>query len=114
MTVQAAQPDAGSATKLALPASMSIREAVNTRELILAALQESGAILLDLPEDAQVDLSFIQIIEASRRHALSQGGSVALAQPARGSLLSTLERAGLLTEMAAEDQLFWLHRKEAA
>lgn len=114
MTVQTASPDAGSAKTLALPTSLSIREAASTRDMILAALQESGAIVLDLPEDVAVDLSFIQIIEASRRHALSQGGSVALARPASGSVLVTLERAGLLTEMAAEDQLFWLHRKEAA
>ena len=82
--------------------------------MILAAMQESGAIVLDIPDDAAVDLSFVQIIEASRRHALSQGGSVTLARPASGAILTTLERAGLLTEMAAEDQLFWLHRKEAA
>ncbi|OLP58465.1 hypothetical protein BJF93_16460 [Xaviernesmea oryzae] len=106
--------DGAEAHRLVLPSSLSIRQAGATRELILAALQESGVVLLDVPDDAEADLSFIQIVEAARRQVVSHGGSVALAHPASGSVLTTLERGGFLHEMTAEDQLFWFHRKEAA
>jgi hypothetical protein len=58
----------------------------------------------------QVDISFIQMIEAARIHAGTAGKSIALAQPATGALLETLRRGGFLEGMSADDAKFWLHQ----
>ena len=99
---------------LALPAALSIRQANATLDTLRAAFDTPGAIVIDIPEDAEADLSFIQLIEASRRHADNLGRRLTLNRPAAGSVLSTLQRAGFLTDMTPQDADFWLHRKEVA
>lgn len=93
-----------------LPASLTLRSVATTRDAILAAIEKSGQTVIDLPAEAQVDLSFVQLLESARIHATSAGKQISLSRPADGVLLDTLRRGGFLEGMTAEDAQFWLHQ----
>lgn len=97
---------------LSLPSLLSVRNASAVHESLLEALQMYNAITLDIPEDAQADLSFIQLIEASRLYARNEGKYITLTKPASPDLVDTLRRGGFLTNMDEASRLFWLHGKE--
>lgn len=95
-----------------LPSSLSIRGINPIHESLLSAFQTSSAIVLDIPEDATVDLSFIQLVESSRLYAREQGKFITLKKPATQGVVETLERAGFLENMDEASRLFWLHGKD--
>jgi hypothetical protein len=97
---------------LTLPSSLFIRGITSVHESLLAALKDNKAITLDIPDDAQADLSFIQLIEASRLYARTEGKYITLTKPASPGVLKTLRRGGFLTTMDEASRLFWLHGKE--
>lgn len=97
---------------LRLPPSLSIRNAHAVREQLLSGLSDNNSVIIDIPEGADADLSFIQVVEASRRHAQTYGKSIALKNPAGGRVLETLRRGGFLSDMDAAACQFWFHRKE--
>jgi len=95
-----------------LPSSLSIRGITAIHETLLSAFQESSAVVLEIPEDASVDLSFVQIVESSRLYAREQGKFITLKKPAGKSVVETLGRAGFLENMDEASRLFWLHGKD--
>ncbi|WP_296041695.1 STAS domain-containing protein [uncultured Agrobacterium sp.] len=95
-----------------LPSSLSIRGINAIHETLLSAFQEKSAIVLDIPEDATVDLSFVQLVESSRLYAREQGKFITLKKPATQGVVETLERAGFLENMDEASRLFWLHGKD--
>ncbi len=95
-----------------LPSSLSIRGINAIHETVLSAFQESSPIVLDIPEDATVDLSFVQLVESSRLYAREQGKFITLKKPATQGVVETLERAGFLENMDEASRLFWLHGKD--
>ena len=95
-----------------LPTLLSVRNALAVHETLLEALQMNSAVTVDKPEDAQADLSFIQLIEASRLYARTEGKYITLTKPASPDLVDTLRRGGFLTNMDEASRLFWLHGKE--
>ncbi|WP_311272669.1 MULTISPECIES: STAS domain-containing protein [unclassified Rhizobium] len=95
-----------------LPSQLSVRNALAVHETLLEALQMNSAITVDIPEDAQADLSFIQLIEASRLYARTEGKYITLTKPASPEIVETLRRGGFLTTMDEASRLFWLHGKE--
>ncbi|CZT33271.1 STAS domain-containing protein [Rhizobium sp. 9140] len=97
---------------LVLPVALTIRQSRDIAETLRAAFEHSGDVVINVPEAADADLSFIQLLEASRRYAETLGRSFSLSRPAEGSLLSTLARGGFLTDMTPQDSRFWLHGKE--
>ncbi|XUY29222.1 STAS domain-containing protein [Agrobacterium sp. rho-8.1] len=97
---------------LTLPSSLSIRGIAAVHESLLDALKTNKAVTIDIPSDAHTDLSFIQLIEASRVYARIEGKYITLMKPASQSLLDTLRRGGFLNEMDEASRLFWLHGKE--
>ncbi len=97
---------------LSLPPSLSIRGAAAVHESLLDALKTNKAITVDIPDDAQADLSFIQLIEASRVYARTEGKYITLTKPASPGIVDTLRRGGFLTNMDEASRLFWLHGKE--
>lgn len=92
-----------------LPPNLTVRAISSVQQDMLKFIAEKSAMTLQLDGDCQVDISFIQLVEAARIYAVAAGKPVALAEPASGSLLETLERAGFLEGMNAEDAKFWLH-----
>ena len=95
-----------------LAGPLTIRQAAGTRDAIRAAFDKDGPVVLHVADDAETDLSFLQLVQAARLQADTFGRGIALAKPAGGSLLATLERAGFLTAASARDLEFWLHRKD--
>lgn len=104
--------DAAPSGKVDLPGPLTIRQSAAVQAAIRSAFEAEEPVLLRIAENADVDLSFIQLVQAARIHAQAHRRTIALDRPAAGNLLTTLERAGFLTEADPHDSEFWLHRKE--
>jgi hypothetical protein len=89
---------------------LTIRAVSDSREALLSALADSPAVTVSVAEDATVDLTFVQLIEAGRRTALEDGRTLTLARPAAGSLHEVLRRGGFLE--TARRREFWLLETE--
>lgn len=92
---------------------LTIRHAAALKEMLLAALDRTDAVELAIDENAEADLSFVQLIESARLQASLRSKSLRLASPAGGQVLKTLRRAGLTTDMSSQSRAFWLHEKES-
>lgn len=88
----------------------NIRSIADIHAALLTALQKAEVIMLDLRHVTDVDLTFVQLIEAARRRSVERGGQIRLASPADGGLLNVLLRGGFL--ISADDGIFWLHTTE--
>lgn len=63
---------------------------------------------LDVSALSEVDLTFVQLIEAARRAAADRGRTIRLRAPAQGALLQVLQRGGFLDPEDQERSDFWL------
>ena len=97
---------------LTLPATLTIKTILSVQELILDFLNKNPAIVLDIDEAAQVDLSFVQLVTAARKQAEARARRVLLARPASGDLYDVLERGGFLDGMTPDAAHFWLHQEK--
>lgn len=97
---------------LTLPATLTIKTMVSVQELILDFLNNNSTAVLDIDEAAQVDLSFVQLVTATRKQAEAKAGRVLLARPASGDLYDVLKRGGFLDEMTPDAAHFWLHQEK--
>ena len=88
---------------LDIPPPLTIRQAPALKQMILEALQQHPSLSLRLPKAANVDLSFVQLVEAARIYAARNGGTLSLAAPADDDLLGLVQAAGL----GPEAQAFW-------
>lgn len=93
-----------------LEAATNIRNIPGFYSELLTALSGSKPVTLDLAEEPEVDLSFVQLVESARLHAGAHGKALTLAQPASGPLLGVLGRAGFIENASPEDAQFWLHK----
>lgn len=90
-------------------ASATIRTVDQLQNAILEALQSQSVVTVDASEVEEADLSFVQLMEAARRHAGADGKDIRLAQPANAHVRALLSRAGLLSDASPEDLDFWFH-----
>lgn len=88
----------------------NIRSIADIHAALLTALQKAEAVMLDLHNVADVDLTFVQLIESARRSSAENGVRIRLTSPANGALLNVLLRGGFL--VSADDGNFWLHTME--
>ncbi|GEO85536.1 MULTISPECIES: STAS domain-containing protein [Alphaproteobacteria] len=88
----------------------NIRNISNIHSEISSALSSSPALTLDLADVPDVDLSFVQLLESARLQASLEGKQLTLSQPASGTLLDVLRRAGVIETASPEDAQFWLHK----
>jgi hypothetical protein len=95
-----------------LATPLTIRNVSLLAAQIKELFEQDGPISLNLPDDAEADLSFVQLILAARLEAERSGRDFGLASPATGQLLSTLQRGGLLHQASPDDTAFWLHKKD--
>lgn len=84
--------------------AQTIRDCEQASRTLLQALNDHPALLIDCEDVQEADLSFLQLIIATRLAAQRDGKSVGLTSAARGPLLDTLERAGIRPE---GEHLFW-------
>jgi hypothetical protein len=96
---------------LTLPATLTIKNILAVQELILDFLNKNTTTVLDIDEEAQIDLSFVQLVTAARKQAEMKAGQVLLARPATGDLYDVLKRGGFLDDMTPEAAHFWLHQE---
>ncbi|WP_083638932.1 STAS domain-containing protein [Rhizobium oryziradicis] len=96
---------------VALPSVLTIRTVQITKDAVLAGFSAAESIVLDVPQDADCDLSFIQVVESARLFAQSEEKEITLLRPASGGLLAVLERGGFLTDIDPSDRFFWLHER---
>lgn len=94
-----------------LPEALSIRNSSELYSKITNEFRSRDAVILSIPEGAEADLSFVQLIESSRRQAKAKGKTFKLSSPASGSVLKVLERAGFIESFDQEDLNFWLHKE---
>lgn len=94
-----------------LPDALSIRYASELCSKIADEFHSRDTIIISIPDSAEADLSFVQLIESSRRQAKAKGKTFKLSSPASGSVLKVLERAGFIESFDQEDANFWLHKE---
>lgn len=96
---------------LTLPETLNIKNILAVREIILNSIDNNTCTALDIADEAQVDLSFVQLVTAARQHAGTKNRDFVLARPAVGGLLDVLKRGGFLDEMTPDAASFWLHQE---
>lgn len=72
----------------------------------LLAQVDQHDVALDLWAIARVDASFVQLIEAARRHAAAAGHTLTLSHPVNPALAAVLEGIGITAE-DPESGSFW-------
>lgn len=94
-----------------LPQQVSIRQISNIHATIMSSLETAHCAVFSLPENAEVDLTFVQLLISARKYAAQSGKEIRLAAPASGPLLGVLEDGGFLDDPAQDDAAFWLHKE---
>ena len=94
-----------------LPDKLNIRNINDVYAVISQNIKSGKSILISVPDGAEADLSFIQLMNSARIQAKSSGTHVLMSKPAEGSVLSVLERGGFRETFTAEDKKFWLHEE---
>jgi ABC-type transporter Mla MlaB component len=84
-----------------------IRTIAEIHKELLQALQRDGEVSLDLSGGAEVDLTFVQLVESARHFTAAVGKAIKLTTPASEALREILQRGGFLS--AEADRAFWLH-----
>jgi anti-anti-sigma regulatory factor len=87
---------------------IDIRSIDNSFMKIKKAAADGASIEIDLTDVADIDLTFLQLIESARRSAALAGAEIRLSQPAEGIILDTLKRGGFLNDPADKRARFWL------
>jgi anti-anti-sigma regulatory factor len=77
-------------------------------EQLGALLREREAVIIDVEDLTETDLTFVQLLESARRKASEIGVGFSLNQPAAGSLLEVLRRGGFLDDATSDRATFWL------
>ena len=89
-----------------LSGDLTIRGIKAAHDRLSSALRDNSAIEVRIADDATVDLTLVQLIEAARREKRDAGGDLTFATPAPQPLLDVLTRGGFLE--AADSRRFWL------
>jgi hypothetical protein len=96
------------ATTIDIASPADVRTIADVHRELLQALQRNGAVQLRVDADADIDLTFVQLVESARRFAAAEGKAVTMSAPAAAGLRDILQRGGFLT--AVVDRTFWLHQ----
>ncbi|GHC82934.1 STAS domain-containing protein [Novosphingobium pokkalii] len=73
------------------------------------AMEAHAALVLDLSDLADVDLTMVQLVETARQHAVRDSRALRLSAPANPAVTALLRRAGFLTDPSPETLDFWFH-----
>lgn len=93
---------------IALGESANIRVIEGIRTAMLEEFQTGADLELDVSQVADADVSFLQLVEASRKFAAAEGKRFRLTAPASAPLASLLERAGFLADDTSDGRAFWI------
>lgn len=84
----------------------TIRNISDAHENLSRAFAEAADILVDTSSISEVDVAFVQLIEAARKTAGAEQKQISMKVPASGALLDVLKRGGFLETQ--NDVSFWL------
>ena len=98
-----------SAETYRFPSQLTIRSITDQHHNLLSKIDGSQSLTLDIPDDAEIDISFLQLLESARLYAQSAGKTLDLKSPASAALLDALTRCGWLTNNHQDTRRFWLH-----
>jgi ABC-type transporter Mla MlaB component len=101
--------DAKTPNTLRLMGELTVRTISDTHQKLTSGLQSTDALLIDVREATDVDLTFVQLIEAARRSASKDGKRLTMATPFPPALRDLLERGGFLS--AGDSAPFWKQRE---
>jgi anti-anti-sigma regulatory factor len=91
---------------------IDIRSIDNSFMKIKEAAGDGASLEIDLTDVTDIDLTFLQLIEAARRSAAQVGSGIRLSRPADEIILETLRRGGFLNSPEDERTRFWLGQPE--
>lgn len=97
--------------RVILSKNLTVRTINSVQQELLQSIEKNKSTTIELSDDCQVDISFIQLMEAARIYAGTAGKHIALARPASNAALDVLQRSGVLEGMSDDDAKFWLHQK---
>lgn len=92
---------------LQLSGDLTIVNITNTHEIIADAISRCTPVALEIEVASEVDISFVQLIEAARQSSARSGVALTLSSPAAGQLADTLERGGFLGRTGDASTRFW-------
>jgi ABC-type transporter Mla MlaB component len=87
---------------------VTISNISQAHERLGALLREQEAVIVDIEDLTEADLTFVQLLESARRKASEIGVGFSLNKPASGSLLEVLRRGGFLDDETSDRATFWL------
>lgn len=88
--------------------TLSVANVTQAYDDLGAALRQDTPVVVDLDDVVEIDLTFIQLIEAARRKAAETDRDFTLRHPASGAVLEVLRRGGFLDDMTSDRATFWL------
>lgn len=96
---------------ISLGETINVRNIVEIKEKIRSNISNVDHVEIDIAECSEIDLSGLQLIEATRIHAASSGRQASLSSPANPVVEAVLARAGFTERMTPEDRHFWFHKE---
>ncbi len=88
---------------------LTVRTISDTHQRLASEFANTDTLLIDASDVADVDLTFVQLIESARRTASKEGKSITMAAPLPQALRYLLERGGFLS--AGDSAPFWKQRE---
>jgi anti-anti-sigma regulatory factor len=79
---------------LIMEGALTIERAGEVKEMILNAMRNSATVVMRFMENSRIDISFLQLVCAAHRSALSSGKHLKLVQDIPDSLLKEIRSAG--------------------
>jgi anti-anti-sigma regulatory factor len=79
---------------LIMEGALTIERAGEVKEMILNAMRNSATVVIRFMENSRIDISFLQLVCAAHRSALSAGKHLKLVQEMPDSLLKEIRSAG--------------------
>lgn len=96
-------------TSLIIGSTANIQNASSLREDIIAALNTSEKVTLDIAQLQDVDLSFFQLAYSAQMFASKAGKVLKFSDDRNEHLVTVLRRAGLADLHPTENLNSWLH-----
>jgi ABC-type transporter Mla MlaB component len=87
--------------------NLTISNIVDAHAALAEAMEREDAVVVNLDDVAEADLTFAQLLEAARRTAAVRGRKIRLEKPAEGAMLQVLQRGGFLEPDDSERLNFW-------
>jgi hypothetical protein len=100
-----------SAETVALSGLLTIGTVSAARAALLASFERHDTLLLRIGAESDADIAGIQLVLSARDYARTNSKTLALAEPAAGTMLEVLRRGGFLEDPTEDDRKFWLHEE---